>query len=97
MIKIIETPQYSSFKYDYEIEGDVLTLTMNEETEVLDLTGLEEGRAESIELEVLPIDPVVSIEKTGEVIEVTLIRFYDDDEKEMFEDNEEEVFENGEN
>lgn len=85
MIKIIETPQYSSFKYTYEIEGDVLTLTMNEETEVLDLTDLEEGRAESIELEVLPINPVVSIEKTGEVIEVTLIRFYDSDEKEKFE------------
>ena len=85
MIKIIETPQYAPFKYTYEIEGDILTLTMNEETEVLDLTELEEGRAESIELEVLPINPIVAIEKTGEVIEVTLIRFYDDDEKEEFE------------
>lgn len=88
MIKIIETPQYSSYKCEYEIEGDVLTITMNEETEVIDLTELEEGQAESIELEVLPINPVVSIEKTGEVIEVTLIRFYDDDEKEVFENGE---------
>lgn len=85
MIKIIETPQYASYKYTYEIKGDVLSLTMNEETEVIDLTELEEGQAESIELEVLPINPVVSIEKTGEVIEVTLIRFYDSDEKELFE------------
>lgn len=88
MIKIIETPQYATFKYTYEINGDVLTLSMNEETEVLDLTELPEGQAESIELEVLPINPVVSIEKTGEVIEVTLIRFYDDDEKELFENGE---------
>ena len=88
MIKIIEAPQYSSFKYTYEIKGDVLTLTMNEESEVLDLTDLEDGKAESIELEVLPINPVVSIEKTGEIIEVTLIRFYDDDEKELFEHGE---------
>ena len=88
MIKIIETPQYSSFKYTYEIRDDVLTLTMNEETEILDLTDLPEGQAESIELEVLPINPVVSIEKTGEVIEVTLIRFYDSDEKELFENGE---------
>ena len=88
MIKIIETPQYSSFKYTYEIKGDVLTLTMNEETEVLDLTELEEGQSESIELEVLPINPIVSIEKTGEIIEVTLIRFYDSDEKELFENGE---------
>lgn len=88
MIKIIETPQYSTFKYDYEIKGDVLTLTMNEETEVIDLTELEEGQAESIELEVLPINPIVSIEKTGEVIEVALIRFYDNDEKELFENGE---------
>ena len=85
MIKITETPQYASFKYTYEIKGDVLTLTMDKETEVFDLTELEDGQAESIELEVLPINPVVSIEKTGEIIEVTLIRFYDDDEKEVFE------------
>lgn len=88
MIKITETPQYSSFKYTYEIEGDVLTLTMNKETEVLDLTELEDGKAESIELEVLPINPVVSIEKTGDTIEVTLIRFYDSDEKDVFENGE---------
>ena len=88
MIKIIETPQYASFQYTYEIKGDVLTLTMNEETEVLDLTDLEDGKAESIELEVLPINPVVSIEKAGEIIEVTLIRFYDSDEKDVFENGE---------
>lgn len=88
MIKIIETPQYAPFKYEYEIKGDVLTLTMNEETEVLDLTELEEGQAESIELEVLPISPVVSIEKASDIIEVTLIRFYGDDEKEVFENGE---------
>lgn len=88
MIKIIETPQYSSFKYTYEIKGDILTLTMNKETEVFDLTELEDGKVESIELEVLPINPVVSIEKTGEAIEVTLIRFYDSDEKELFENGE---------
>ena len=88
MIKIIETPQYSPFKYTYEIKDDVLTLTMNKESEVIDLTDLEDGKAESIELEVLPISPVVSIEKTGENIEVTLIRFYDDDEKEVFENGE---------
>ena len=88
MIKIIETPQYATFKYAYEIKDNVLTLSMNEETEVLDLTELEEGQAEFIELEVLPINPVVSIEKMGEVIEVTLIRFYDDDEKELFENGE---------
>ena len=85
MVKILETPQFSSFKYTYEIKGDILTLTMNEETEVLDLTELPEGQAESIELEVLPINPVIAIQKTGEIIEVTLIRFYDSDEKEVFE------------
>ena len=88
MIRTTETPQYSSFKYTYEIEGDVLTLKMDKETEVLDLTDLPEGQAESIELEVLPINPVVSIEKTGDVVEVTLIRFYDSDEKELFENGE---------
>ena len=88
MIKTIESPQFAPFQYTYEIKGDVLTLNMNEETEVLDLTELPEGQAESIELEVLPVNPVVSIEKTGEIIEVTLIRFYNDDEKDVFENGE---------
>lgn len=88
MIKIIESPQYSSYKYTYEIKGYILTITMEEKSEVLDLTELEEGQAESVELEVLPINPVISIEKTGEIIEVTLIRFYDSDEKELFENGE---------
>lgn len=88
MIKINETPQYSSSKYTYEIKGDILTLNVDEETEVIDLTDLPEGQAESIEMEVLPINPVVSIEKTGDVIEVVLIRFYDSDEKEVFENAE---------
>lgn len=85
MIKIKETPQYAHFKYSYKIKGDVLTLTMNKEIEVIDLTDLEEGQAESIEMEVLSINPIISIEKTGEVIEITLIRFYDESEKEEFE------------
>ena len=88
IIRIIETPQYAPFQYTYEIKGDVLTLVMDKETEVLDLTELEDGKAESIELEVLPINPIVSIEKAGETIEVTLIRFYGDDEKDVFENGE---------
>ena len=88
MIKIKETPQLAPYTYTYDITGDILTITMNDKVEVFDFTDLPDGIAESIELEVLPVNPVVSIEKAGEIIEVTLIRFYDSDEKEVFENGE---------
>lgn len=85
MIKIIDTAQYATYKISHEINGDTLTVTVGNKTEEFDLTNLPEGKSERVEVEVLPLNPVVSIEKTGDIITVTLIRFYGDDEKEMFE------------
>lgn len=88
MINLIYTPQRSDIKSHYEINGDILTVTIGESTEVFDFTGLEEGIAEEIIVETLPINPIVSVEKIGGIVNITVIRFYSADEKEVFEHGE---------
>lgn len=85
MINLIYSPQRADIKAEYTVENDILTVTINELTEVFDFTGLEEGIAEEIVVEILPVNPIVSVEKTGDAINVTVIRFYSEEEKELFE------------
>jgi len=85
MINLIETPQRADIKAEYIINNDVLTVKIGEIEEIFDFTGLEEGRAEEIIAEELPVNPVVTAEKTGNVVNVTVIRFYGEDEKHLFE------------
>ena len=88
MIDLILTPQRSGFKAEYQISGDVLYIKIDGESENFDFAGLEEGIAEEIIAEILPINPVISVEKTGDIVTVEAIRFYGEDEKEVFESGE---------
>ena len=90
MINLIEIPQRSDLKVEYATEGDVLIARIGEKEEVFDFTGLEEGIAEEIIVEELPINPIVSAEKIEETINIEVIRFYSADEKHLYE-----VIENG--
>lgn len=85
MIKLIETPQRADIKAEYTINGDVLTVKINDVAETFDFTGLEEGIAEEIIVEELTINPIVNVEKIGDTVNVEVIRFYTFDEKELFE------------
>jgi hypothetical protein len=85
MINLIYTPQRADIKAEYETHDDVLIATIDNITEVFDFTGLEEGIAEEIIVEVLPINPIISAKKTGDTVNVKVIRFYEEDEKELFE------------
>lgn len=91
MIEIVETPQYADFKISHTTTDDVLTIDIDGTTEDFDFTELPEGKAEDILVEFLPVNPVMGIEKIGDIITVTLIRFYGDDEKEVFENGEDRV------
>ena len=85
MINLIYTPQRSDFKAEYAINNDVLTIKIGGVEEVFDFTGLEEGMAEEIITEALPINPIISAEKIGDTVNITAIRFYGENEKEVFE------------
>lgn len=85
MINVIYEPQESGYKAEYIVNNDTLTVKIGDMTETFDFTGLEEGIAEEIIAEVLPINPISSAEKVGDIINITVIRFYGEDEKEVFE------------
>ena len=86
MIKIIESPQRSDKnKISWEVDGDILTVNLNFKEEVFDFTGLPEGVAEDIEIENLSMNPLSNVQKVGDEISVTILRFYNESEKEVFE------------
>lgn len=85
MINLIYTPQRADFKVEYIVKDDLLTVKIDTATEIFDFAELEEGIAEEIIAEELPINPIMSIEKTGDEINITVIRFYSAEEKELFE------------
>jgi hypothetical protein len=85
MINLIYSPQRADIKAEYIINDDILTIKIGETTEVFDFTGLEEGKAEEIITEILPVSPIVNVEKIGETVNITVIRFYSFEEKELFE------------
>ena len=85
MINLIYTPQRAEFKAEYTINNDALSVEIGGKSEIFDFTGLADGMAEEIIAEVLPINPIVSIEKIGDTINITVIRFYGENEKALFE------------
>lgn len=85
MIRIRETPQRADIRMSYSIEGDVLRVMIDGVIEEFDFSGLPEGQAEAIEPINLNINPIVSAKKAGDIIDITLIRFYGEDEKPLFE------------
>jgi len=91
MIKIIETPQRSDKRISYSVEGYILYVTIDGVTEEFDFTGLPEGQAEEISPDILQMNPIISADKVGDEITITLIRFYGEDEKEVFEIGEDQM------
>lgn len=85
LINLIYTPQRSDFKTEYIINNDILTVKADDVEEDFDFTGLEEGMAEEIIVEKLPVSPIISAEKIGDTVNITVIKFYGKDEKEVFE------------
>lgn len=85
MINLVYSPQRADIKVECIVNNDTLTVTIYNISEVFDFTGLEEGIAEEIVTEILPINPIICAKKVGDIIDITVIRFYGEDEKEVFE------------
>ena len=85
MINLIYTPQRSDINAIYEVADDALIVNSGDLSEIFSFEGLEDGVAEEIIAEVLPFNPIVSAEKIGNTVNLTVIRFYGADEKELFE------------
>ena len=97
MINLELTPQRNDDvrDLDYKIDGDILTVKLNDTEEVFDFTGLPEGIAEEIEVENIKWNPLVEVKKSDGVIYIRAIRFYNETEREEFEDGYTEMEESG--
>jgi len=85
MINLIETPQRADITAVYEVNEDMLTITIGDDVEIFDFTGLPDGKAEEIVVETLPVNPIVSASKTDGVLDIVAIRFYNEEEKSLYE------------
>lgn len=85
MINLIATPQRADIKVIYIVNNDILTIKIDNIEEIFDFTGLDEGVAEEITVEKLPINPILKAEKVGDTINIEVLRFYTFEEKELFE------------
>ena len=72
---------------DYKIDNDKLIVEIDGIKEEFDFTGFEEGIAEEIEVEYLPINPIIDVKKEGNTVSIKACRFYSFDEKELFEED----------
>ena len=73
------------YRVTYELNECVLKITLNGIEEVFDFTEFEDGIAEEITPDELPLNPIVSLEKIKGEIHVTVIQFYGEMEKSVYE------------
>ncbi len=85
MINLIYTPQRSDLKAVYNTNDDILTVSINDIAETFDFTNLPEGVTKETTIEILPVNPIVAVNKIAETVNITVIRFYGEDEKDIFE------------
>lgn len=85
MINLIKVPQRADVQIVHTINNDILTIKIDEIEETFDFTGLNEGIAEEIIVENLPLNPILKAEKIGDTINIEVLRFYSFEEKELFE------------
>ncbi len=92
MIQVVKIPQLNdNSKLTYEIENDVLSVTIDGSTETFDFTGLPDGVAEGIEPEELLLNPFISAEKKDGIVSINLLWFYKEDEREVYEYGEDQM------
>lgn len=85
MIELELIPVRFDKSVDYKIDNDKLIVEIDGIKEEFDFTGFEEGIAEEIEVEYLPINPIIDVKKEGNTVFIKACRFYSFDEKELFE------------
>ncbi|MCT8506128.1 hypothetical protein [Chromohalobacter moromii] len=74
-MKIIYTPQDGFISFEYVAEGDLLTATVNGETDTFDFTDMPDGVATEFDT-TLPRCPIIKAERSDGVLTVHLLAWY---------------------
>lgn len=85
MINLTYTPQRADFKAEYSVDGDKLTVMIEDAVETFDFTEIPEGVYENLEITNLPINPILYVERVGDIINVTVFEYYTANEKHLYE------------
>lgn len=86
MIVINEIPIRSDYRISHIINEDILTVTIEGIEEEFDFTGMPDGALEGIEVDFLPLNPILNAIKELGVLTIDLYRFYSFEEKYLFEE-----------
>lgn len=80
------TPQRSDFyTSSYNLSNDVLSVSINGVVETFDFSEFPDGALEEITPELLPINPIVGVQRVDGVLNITVIQFYGESEKSDYE------------
>lgn len=85
IINLIKTPQRADIVATYEVNGDVLIVMIEGLVEMFDFAGFPNGQAKEIIVDILPINPIISASKANGVLNITVIKFYSEEEKPLYE------------
>lgn len=86
-MKIKYSPQFNERdQLTYHFDDELISVTLNDQTETFDFTNMPNGKADSIESDVFEFCPVISAERSDGVLHLTLLNFigFDATEKELF-------------
>lgn len=85
MMRVLLSPQRADRKINYTFGNDVITATIDGQTDTFDFSEMPDGMATNIET-TLPINPILSARRVGGVLEVVLLNWIGPDatEEERF-------------
>lgn len=73
-MKVLFSPQRSNEKLNTEINQEVITVKLDNQTDVFDFSSLPDGEARNIDT-VLPINPIISANRKNGELSVVLLNF----------------------
>ena len=83
MLKIFYSPQVTETDLlTYDIQGEVITATLNGESDIFDFSSIPDGIMKEIE-GILAINPIVNAEREEGVLYVELLNFIKEDATEF--------------
>lgn len=93
-MEILYSPQFNENKIEYKFDVDIVTITIDEQTETFDFANMPDGKAETIESDVFDFCPVLSAERKEGVLYLEILNFIglDATEEERFPEWKEVVF-----
>lgn len=86
-MKVFYSPQVNMMQIiSYQFNREIVTVTINNETEQFDFSNLPDGKAENIESDIFEFCPVLSAERKDGMLYLELLNFisFDATEKERF-------------